>query len=419
MHVQRHGRWPAAPSTSPPSPNGIVVADRRARHVGVHRHRGRPRPTVRRPGLPLARLRSSPGRRSPLAGPNTITVANTLARDNGRVHRPEGRHRGDRGLHRWHRRELHAPRPVLASRAAEIPTRYRRRHRSPTAARSSSSRSASAGPAPASRTRRARTCCATPRTPGARRSSTRRATFVLTRDEPELVFLAENPIVRVTSSFTIIKKVVTTRSAWSARRRRSRAVLLLSTATDAPVTGTGRSRRRTTDTFVVPEQLFLGSVCTVTENAPAQSGLPDVSFAWSAPSVGAPATVVAGGDGDGHRDQHRHPAVGRPADHEDGRRPRRRCPPGRRVPWRVEVHAGRATRTPVASPSAPGAPTTAFTPADERVPATAVCTITEDTPFEHGGPARRVRSPGAPTLRPAERRPSSPARPRRSASPTR
>ena len=116
--------------------------------------------------------------------------------------------------------------------------------------------------------------------------------------------------------------------------------------------GRGRSLLPTSDSFTVPRQLFLGSVCTVTENPPGHVGLADASYAWGPPTIDPPATVVAGRHRLGHRDQHRAAAVGRSADHQVGRRPRRRRASRRRS----SVASGRARRgtrrTPVGSRSA-------------------------------------------------------------------
>ena len=103
--------------------------------------------------------------------------------------------------------------------------------------------------------------------------------------------------------------------------------------------------------------------------------------------------------GHGHRDQHRHPAVGGLQITKTVVDPDGGVLPGATFRGVWECTQGDDTYSDRFTVGA-GETTTAFTPADERVPATAVCTITEDTPS-----ARRAcvtaRSPGArPTYAP-------------------
>ena len=44
---------------------------------------------------------------------------------------------------------------------------------------------------------------------------------------------------------------------------------------------------------MIPD-LLLGSVCTVTEDDPGTTGLPDGSWTWAPPVIGDPVTVVVG-----------------------------------------------------------------------------------------------------------------------------
>ncbi|MET0863419.1 MAG: DUF5979 domain-containing protein, partial [Nakamurella sp.] len=122
-------------------------------------------------------------------------------------------------------------------------------------------------------------------------------TFVLTRESPQQIFLAQNPIVRVSGSLQISKTVtdpsgivdpdVTFSGGYSCQY-----------GTDAPQTGSWSITGAAGGNYLVPDTFYLGSVCTITEddqNAKAATGLPDGSWTWDAPVIGGPATVVAGG----------------------------------------------------------------------------------------------------------------------------
>ncbi len=134
-----------APTAAPSSPSGEASHHRRpdrghrrrrrAGHLGVHRDRGRPRAALRPTRRSAGRPRSSPARRSPFPGPNTITVANTLTRDNGTVLVRKVVTGATEGYIGWHRRGLHAARQLQRARPARDPGPHAATARSPTAAR--------------------------------------------------------------------------------------------------------------------------------------------------------------------------------------------------------------------------------------------------------------------------------------------
>ncbi len=161
--------------------------------------------------------------------------------------------------------------------------------------------------------------------------------FTLTRAQPVQVFLAQNPIVRVSSSFSIEKTVVDPNGVVDPAAQYS-GTYSCQYGTDAPVTGLWTVGAG--ETFTVPG-ILLTSVCTVTENNP-DPAAPARRFL----DLGGTGHLGAGdgrrrGDGAGHRDQLTAAAVGRPAGDQDrGRhRPERRAA-GRHVRRRVELHPG-------------------------------------------------------------------------------
>jgi uncharacterized repeat protein (TIGR01451 family) len=202
--------------------------------------------------------------------------------------------------------------------------------------------------------------------------------FVLSRQNPELVFTAQNPIVRVTSSFDIEKDVVDPSGVVTAAATFTGTYSCVN-GNDPPIEGAWSITPATNDTFTVPDVL-LDMTCTVTEDDPGTTGLPDASWTWGAPVVGAPVKVVPGGTATvtvtntierlwaGLEMQKS--VVGATQG----------VLPGAQFGGVWECVQGDTTysdRFTVAE-----GVTGLFTPADERVPATAVCEITEDTPIQ-------------------------------------
>ena len=342
-----------------------------SRVISVH-----PR-TIRRTG---GRRRSSHPRPSRRQGTNTITVANTLVRDTGRVIVREDRHRGDRGIHRDGTESSRCTARAASPGHPEIQPRTR------------DGSIANVGEVIVEPVSIGWSCVGVEETPGQellRDSSYAWAPaildppFTLTLAAPELTFRVENPIVRVTDTFTIIKEVVDPNG------------VVLPTATftgtyscqygtDPPVTGTwtitpfreqlvhraraavprfglhrhGGPRRARRD---CPTPRTRGARRRLSRRQRSSRGHASVTVTNT---VGA--------------------AVGRSADHEVGRRPGRR----RRRRCRSSKGSGRAfrgrTSTPIGSRSASTPPTIAFTPEDELVPATASCSIIEDTQDANG-----------------------------------
>ncbi|GAA1980150.1 DUF5979 domain-containing protein [Microbacterium pumilum] len=199
--------------------------------------------------------------------------------------------------------------------------------------------------------------------------------FVLTRDDPTIAFWAVNPIVRVSSPFQITKDVVDPFGAVDSGATFTGTYSCVY-GTDAPITGVWSLVAG--GTFTGPDVL-LESVCTVTEDDPGTEGLPDASFEWLEPTVSDPVTVVAGGTATVTVTN----TVGRLYAGLDVAKVLV-DPDGGVVPdaafagtWTCLL--GDAVFSDRFAVTA-NATVTAFAPADERVPASAVCTITEDTP---------------------------------------
>ena len=202
-------------------------------------------------------------------------------------------------------------------------------------------------------------------------------TFVLTRTAPTLVFTATNPIVRVTSTFTIVKAVVdpngdvgpgaTFTGSYSCQY-----------GTDEPVVGQWSITGTAGGTFTVPSQLFLGSVCTVTEDPPGTSGLNDPSYVWGPPTIGPPTTVVAGGTAAVTVTNTVQRLWGGLQITKTVVDPDGGLVPGATFDGVWACTQGDNTYSDRFSIGA-GGTTVVFSPTDERVPATALCTITEDT----------------------------------------
>ena len=204
--------------------------------------------------------------------------------------------------------------------------------------------------------------------------------FVLTLEDPELVFLVQNPIVRVTSSLTIVKVIDDPFGAVDTGATFTGSYSCVHDP-DEPIEGTWEIGPQDNGIFVVPEPLFIGSTCTVTENTPDPGDLTDGSFTWAEPVIDGPATVEAGGSSTVtvtntvDRLWGGLQVVKIVVDPDGGVLPGATFPGVWECTQGGDSYSGRFI-------AAPGETTTVFTPDDERVPATARCTITEDTPLE-------------------------------------
>jgi uncharacterized repeat protein (TIGR01451 family) len=204
--------------------------------------------------------------------------------------------------------------------------------------------------------------------------------FVLTLAEPEIVFSVENPIERVTGTFSVAKVVddpfdavadgTTFSGTWTCEH-----------PGDPAATGVWEITFPAT-TFEVSEEILLESACTVTENSP--PAFEDGSLSWSEPVI-VGATVVPGGTATVTVTNTVERVFGGLEISKTVVDPDGGVLPGARFPGVWEcidqsgvTHAGRYT---VGGDDT----TTAFTAADGDVPALAECTITEDTPFEQAG----------------------------------
>ena len=196
---------------------------------------------------------------------------------------------------------------------------------------------------------------------------------------PTQVFLAQNPIVRVRSSFDIVKNVVDPNGVVDPAATFTGGYSC-QYGSDAPVTGRWSITPGTRTRSPCPDVL-LTSVCTVTEDDPGTTGLPDGSWAWTAPVIGPPATVVAGGTAQvtvTNTVQRLYAGlqVTKTLTDPDGG-----VLPGAQFTGVWECRQG-GTDYSDRFTVGPNATTTLFTPTDptdRRVPATSVCSVTEDT----------------------------------------
>ena len=200
--------------------------------------------------------------------------------------------------------------------------------------------------------------------------------FTLTREEPTRDFIATNPIVRVYGSLNITKTLndvngVVSPTATFTGNYSCRY------GDDDPVTGTWSITPSVSPTFTV-DNILLTSVCTVTEDDPSQSDLPDASWAWGPPVIDDSATIVAGNTATIN-------VTNTPLRLYAGLKlaktltdPKNGVKPGTKFVGVWDCTLGQADYTGRFSVAA-GDSQTLFTPADQRVPATAVCTVTEDT----------------------------------------
>ena len=203
-------------------------------------------------------------------------------------------------------------------------------------------------------------------------------TFVLTRAEPTQVFLADNPIVRVTSSFSIVKAVADPNGVVD-RTATYTGSYSCQYGTDAPVTGHVDDHPAVSTTFTV-DGILLTSSCTVTENAPPPAALPDASWTWAAPTISAPATVAAGGTA-------QVTVTNTPQRLWAGLQVTKTVvdtTPSGVLPGATFGGVWTCTQGGAPPISArfivvAGGTTPLFTPAEQRVPATAACSVIEDT----------------------------------------
>jgi uncharacterized repeat protein (TIGR01451 family) len=198
--------------------------------------------------------------------------------------------------------------------------------------------------------------------------------FVLTRAEPTIAFWAVNPIVRVSSTFTISKNVVDPFGVVPDDTTFTGAFSCVY-GDDDPVTGTWSLTNG--GSFTGPA-VYLNSVCTVTEDALGDNGLPDASFVWDEPQISDPVTVVAGGTATVTVTNTLHRQYGGLQVTKVLDDPAGGVPAGTEFTGAWSCALG---DTPYSGRFTVGAndSTTVFTAADQRVPATAICTITEDT----------------------------------------
>ena len=201
-------------------------------------------------------------------------------------------------------------------------------------------------------------------------------TFVLPNADAVQVFHAENPIVRVTDSFTITKQTVDPNGVVQPTAVFSGGYSCQYGA-DPAVVGRWSITPSVDPDFVIPD-LLLGSVCTVTEDPPATTGLPDGSWGWLPPVIGDPDTVVAGSTGSVTVTNTVTRLFAGLQVTKTVVDPDRGLLAGTTFGGAWQCVQGRDSIGGRFTVPANGS-VVAFSPADELVPATAMCTISEDT----------------------------------------
>ena len=205
-------------------------------------------------------------------------------------------------------------------------------------------------------------------------------TFVLPTDDAVQIFRAENPIVRVRSAFTITKDIID-----------PNGIVLPSavfTGTYRCIYGEGEADEEIEqgDWSITPavlptfqvQDVLIGSVCSVTENDPGTTGLPDASWAWAPSLIEDADTVVVGATASvavtntAIRLYGGLQVIKTVVDPDGG------VLPGATFSGAWQCQQGRDTYAGRFVAPVNGA-TVLFTPASEEVPATATCSITEDT----------------------------------------
>ncbi|WP_420122595.1 DUF5979 domain-containing protein, partial [Nakamurella sp.] len=202
-------------------------------------------------------------------------------------------------------------------------------------------------------------------------------TFVLPEVGATQQFDVKNPVVRVSSTFRITKTVLDPFGALAAGTEFS-GTYSCAYGTDAPVTGEWTLTNG--GTFTGPP-VYLNSVCTVTENDLGTTGLPDGSFAWTAPVIGDPVTVVPGGTATVSVTNTIQRLYGGLTVTKTVAGASAGIRPGTTYTgvWTCSLGGQTWTDRWTVDPSS-SLSTSVFTPADARVPATATCSIIEDTP---------------------------------------
>lgn len=202
-------------------------------------------------------------------------------------------------------------------------------------------------------------------------------TFVLPEAGARQDFDVKNPVVRVSSTFRITKTVVDPFGALVDGTEFAGTYSCVY-GTDAPVTGEWTLTNG--GTFNGPP-VYLNSVCTVTENDLGTAGLPDGSFAWGAPAIGDPVTVVPGGTATVPVTNTIQRLYGGLTVTKTVTGAGGGIRPGTTYTgvWACALGGQTWTDRWTVDPSS-SLSTTVVTPADARVPATATCSIIEDTP---------------------------------------
>lgn len=200
-------------------------------------------------------------------------------------------------------------------------------------------------------------------------------TFTLPGDGANQDFFVANPIVRVGSTFKITKSVVDPFGVVPEESTFT-GTYSCSYGSDSPVTGAWSLTNG--ETFTGPS-VYLNSVCTVTEDPLGTTGLPDASYAWGSPTIGGPVTVVPGGTATVAVTNTVNRLYGGLQVTKTLVDPDGGAPAGLQFGGVWTCTIGDQTYSDRFTVAA-GAPAVLFTPANERVPATAVCSIIEDTP---------------------------------------
>ena len=338
------------------------------------------------------------------AGPNTITVANTLTRDNGSVLVSKVVTGATEGYIGGPARTSPCTASAACPAAADPDPHPRRLDRQRRRGRHRAGQHRvdllrGRGHA------RARTCCSTRRTRGGQPILDPAGDVRADPARPRAGrSSAENPIVRVTSSFSIVKEVDDPFGAVDPAATFT-GTYSCQYGTDAPVDGHWSiSAGATTARSSSPSRCSSGPSCTVTEDAPGTTGAAPTARSPGRPRrSAAPATVEAGGTSSVTVTNTVDPAVGglqvtkTVVDPDGGVRP------GRHVPRRVGVHPGRDTYSGRFTVAAPARPRPLFTPADAARPGDRDVHDHRGHPLDADGLRDASFAWGAADLRPAER----------------
>jgi uncharacterized repeat protein (TIGR01451 family) len=181
----------------------------------------------------------------------------------------------------------------------------------------------------------------------------------------------------VTDSFSITKSVVDPNGAVDPAATFT-GTYSCQYGTDAPVVGSWSITPATNPTFTVND-LLLTSTCTVTEDDPGRTGLPDDSWIWGTPVVSEPVTVVPGGTATVTATNTVERLYGGLQVTKTVVDPDNGVLPGAQF---LGVWTCLFGGTEYSDRFSVGADATSVlvTPADQRVPAGSLCSLTEDTP---------------------------------------